>query len=78
MADQQNSVATGILGHLPPWPRSALNNSVIAAEQAYRHARSAGHPYAHPFRFRLDLALASAEGGDAADGSALARTAGSF
>jgi cytochrome b6-f complex iron-sulfur subunit len=39
MADQQNSVATGILGHLPPWPRSALNNSVIAAEQAYRRRK---------------------------------------
>jgi cytochrome b6-f complex iron-sulfur subunit len=27
---------SGIRGHLPPWPRKALNNSVIAAEQAYR------------------------------------------
>jgi cytochrome b6-f complex iron-sulfur subunit len=26
----------GVLGHLPPLPRSALNNSVIAMEQAYR------------------------------------------
>jgi len=26
----------GILGHLPPLPRPALNNSVIAMEQAYR------------------------------------------
>jgi cytochrome b6-f complex iron-sulfur subunit len=33
MAQEQ---ATGILGHLPPWPRQALNNSVIAMEQAYR------------------------------------------
>jgi cytochrome b6-f complex iron-sulfur subunit len=33
MGDEQ---ATGILGHLPPWPRQALNNSVIAMEQAYR------------------------------------------
>ncbi len=27
---------TGVLGRLPKWPRNALNNSVIAAEQAYR------------------------------------------
>ena len=27
---------TGVLGRLPKWPRQALNNSVIAAEQAYR------------------------------------------
>jgi cytochrome b6-f complex iron-sulfur subunit len=27
---------TGVLGRLPPWPRNALNSSVIAAEQAYR------------------------------------------
>jgi len=33
MADE---TAKGILGHLPPWPRNALNNSVIAMEQAYR------------------------------------------
>jgi cytochrome b6-f complex iron-sulfur subunit len=26
----------GVLGHLPPLPRDALNNSVIAMEQAYR------------------------------------------
>src|SRR5579862_7465659 len=25
-----------VLGRLPKWPRNALNNSVIAAEQAYR------------------------------------------
>src|SRR5262249_48658636 len=25
-----------VLGRLPKWPRKALNNSVIAAEQAYR------------------------------------------
>jgi len=29
----------GILGHLPPWPRKALNNSVIAMEQAYRERK---------------------------------------
>jgi cytochrome b6-f complex iron-sulfur subunit len=29
-------MADGILGHLPPWPRQALNNSVIGMEQAYR------------------------------------------
>jgi len=34
MADSQT--ATGVLGHLPPWPRKPLNASVIAAEQAYR------------------------------------------
>src|SRR5215472_13033815 len=27
---------SGVLGRLPKWPRNALNNSVIAAEQAYR------------------------------------------
>src|SRR5262249_48977622 len=26
----------GVLGRLPAWPRKALNNSVISAEQAYR------------------------------------------
>jgi cytochrome b6-f complex iron-sulfur subunit len=35
MADQ----AAGILGHLPPWPRKALNNSVIGMEQAYRQRK---------------------------------------
>jgi cytochrome b6-f complex iron-sulfur subunit len=29
----------GILGHLPPLPRKALNNSVIAMEQAYRQRK---------------------------------------
>jgi cytochrome b6-f complex iron-sulfur subunit len=29
-----------ILGHLPPLPRKALNNSVIAMEQAYRQRKS--------------------------------------
>jgi cytochrome b6-f complex iron-sulfur subunit len=29
----------GILGHLPPLPRQALNNSVIAMEQAYRQRK---------------------------------------
>ena len=32
-------MAEGILGHLPPWPRKALNNSVIAMEQAYRQRK---------------------------------------
>ena len=32
--------AKGILGHLPPWPRKELNNSVIAMEQAYRQRKS--------------------------------------
>ena len=35
MADQTK----GILGHLPPLPRKALNNSVIAMEQAYRQRK---------------------------------------
>src|SRR5579871_4638865 len=34
MADQ--TVVTGVQGGLPNLPRKALNNSVIAAEQAYR------------------------------------------
>ena len=34
MADE--SAKGGVLGHLPPWPRKALNNSVIGMEQAYR------------------------------------------
>ncbi len=34
MADEK-----GILGHLPPWPRAALNNSVIGMEQAYRQRK---------------------------------------
>jgi cytochrome b6-f complex iron-sulfur subunit len=36
MADDSK---TGVLGHLPPWPRAALNNSVIAMEQAYRQRK---------------------------------------
>ncbi|HUJ94029.1 MAG TPA: Rieske 2Fe-2S domain-containing protein [Terriglobales bacterium] len=35
MADESK----GILGHLPPLPRQALNNSVIAMEQAYRQRK---------------------------------------
>jgi cytochrome b6-f complex iron-sulfur subunit len=35
MADEK-TVAAGVLGRLPKWPRNALNNSVVAAEQAYR------------------------------------------
>jgi cytochrome b6-f complex iron-sulfur subunit len=38
MADESAN-AGGILGHLPPWPRNALNNSVIAMEQAYRQRK---------------------------------------
>ncbi len=38
MADE-SAKAGGILGHLPPWPRAALNNSVIAMEQAYRQRK---------------------------------------
>jgi cytochrome b6-f complex iron-sulfur subunit len=37
MADES---AKGILGHLPPWPRNALNNSIIAMEQAYRQRKN--------------------------------------
>jgi cytochrome b6-f complex iron-sulfur subunit len=40
MADESaKGVANGILGHLPPWPRKQLNNSVIAMEQAYRERK---------------------------------------
>src|SRR5216683_1948610 len=40
MADQSSkSVVNGVLGHLPPWPRPALNNSVIGMEQAYRQRK---------------------------------------
>ncbi|HSB75047.1 MAG TPA: Rieske 2Fe-2S domain-containing protein [Terriglobales bacterium] len=38
MADEQSKTA-GFLGHLPPWPRKPLNNSVIAMEQAYRQRK---------------------------------------
>jgi cytochrome b6-f complex iron-sulfur subunit len=36
MADEAPTGTKGVRGHLPPWPRQALNNSVISAEQAYR------------------------------------------
>jgi len=36
MADESKK---GILGHLPPLPRPALNNSVIGMEQAYRQRK---------------------------------------
>ena len=36
MADQYQTAASGVRGRLPALPRSALNPSVIAAEQAYR------------------------------------------
>ncbi|MGA2000776.1 MAG: Rieske 2Fe-2S domain-containing protein [Terriglobales bacterium] len=43
MADEgSKAVAGGELGRLPAWPRKPLNNSVIAAEQAYR--RRSGLP----------------------------------
>jgi cytochrome b6-f complex iron-sulfur subunit len=38
MADESAKVG-GILGHLAPWPRKALNNSVIGMEQAYRQRK---------------------------------------
>src|SRR4051794_13253756 len=31
---------SGVRGRLPVWPRNALNNSVISAEQAYRKRSS--------------------------------------
>ncbi len=37
MADE--SAKSCVLGHLPPWPRKALNNSVIGMEQAYRQRK---------------------------------------
>jgi cytochrome b6-f complex iron-sulfur subunit len=37
MADE--SAKGGVLGHLPPWPRQALNNSIIGMEQAYRQRK---------------------------------------
>ena len=41
MADESTkSAANGVLGHLPPWPRPALNNSVIGMEQAYRQRKN--------------------------------------
>jgi cytochrome b6-f complex iron-sulfur subunit len=39
MADENNP-AKGVRGRLPAWPRNALSNSVIAAEQAYRKRSS--------------------------------------
>jgi cytochrome b6-f complex iron-sulfur subunit len=39
MADESKTVVNGLLGHLPPWPRKALNNSVIGMEQAYRQRK---------------------------------------
>ena len=36
MSDDSTKTAGGVLGRLPKWPRKALNNSVISAEQAYR------------------------------------------
>lgn len=36
MADEPNNAGKGVRGRLPAWPRNALNNSVISAEQAYR------------------------------------------
>lgn len=36
--DSPKSVVNGLLGHLPPWPRKALSNSIIAMEQACRQS----------------------------------------
>jgi cytochrome b6-f complex iron-sulfur subunit len=38
--ESAEGIRNGILGHLPPWPRKALNNSVIAMEQAYRQRKA--------------------------------------
>ncbi len=54
MADES---AKGVLGHLPPLPRKALNNSVIGMEQAYRQRK--GLPLLSGRRHR------GAEGGSA-------------
>jgi len=37
--DSPKNVANGLLGHLSPWPRKALNSSVVAMEQAYRQRK---------------------------------------
>jgi len=37
--DSPKSVVNGFLGHLPPWPRKALNNWVIGMEQACRQRK---------------------------------------
>ena len=37
--DPSKTAAKGFLGRLPPLPRNALNNSVIAMEQAYRQRK---------------------------------------
>ena len=37
--DSPKEDVNGFLGHLPPWPRQALNNSVIGMEQAYRQRK---------------------------------------
>src|SRR5208282_4487162 len=34
--DSTKSAANSVLGHLPPWPRKQLSNSLIAMEQACR------------------------------------------
>src|SRR5947207_13600381 len=40
MADQPTTATAGVLGGLPALPRKPLNNSVIAAEQAYRNSKN--------------------------------------
>jgi cytochrome b6-f complex iron-sulfur subunit len=35
--DSPKGLGNGVLGHLPPWPRKALSNSIIAMEQACRN-----------------------------------------
>jgi len=37
--DSPKNAINGLLGHLPPWPRKALNSSVVAMEQAYRQRK---------------------------------------
>ena len=76
MADQSSkSVVNGVLGHLPPWPRQALNNSVIGMEQAYRQRKGL------PLLTDEDIAALKAgepmpwERGEGAPASAAASTA---
>ncbi len=79
---------TGVLGRLPPWPRNALNPSVIAAEQAYRkrsglpllsdqdvECLKAGQPYAVGRRQRSIRGHGGTSSGGAATAPAATATA---
>ena len=37
--ESPKSLLNSFLGHLPPWPRTVLNDSIIAMEQAYRQRK---------------------------------------